>query len=178
MLQSRIKIDYSIFEKKMGKLGTKVIPRARITAQYIAKYGLKAVITFTKRGATHSTPKRGSRYRRTPGRVKIANLWQLAHSRKAYMDVYTISNLYPDQEVIVFFEEGTKHHKIPKSPMPEGKFLYWIDEESGEKVFSKQVDHPGMEATRMVERTENQIIKPRVADWMKQTLAMTDQEMR
>lgn len=178
MLRPRIKIDYSLFEKKMGALGKKVIPRARITAQYIAKYGLKAVRTFTLRGATHKTPKRGSRYRRTSGRVKIANLWQLAYSRKSYMDVYTISNLYPNQEIIVFFEHGTPHHKIPKSPMPEGKFLHWIDEETGEKIFTKQVDHPGMEASHMVERAEQQVIKPRIADWMKRTLAMTDQEMR
>ena len=167
MLTPKVVVDYSIFEEKMGKIGTKVIPRARITAQYIAEYGLKAARIFTLRAGSH--------YNRTPGRMKIANLWQMTHSREATMDIYTISNLYPNQDIILFFEEGTKRHVIDAKP---GKILHWIDSKTKEDVFAKHVDHPGMKATRMLERTEKEIINPRIKLWMEQTLAMVDRETR
>jgi len=172
MIAPRILVDYSIFEKKMGKLGTKVIPRARITAQIIAKYGLKAVILFTLR--TPVKKGRGGSVR-TSGRQHIADLWQLSHDRRATMDVYTIRNLYPRQEVIVYFEEGTRGHDI--KPVRR-QSLHWYDEDSGADVFSKGVYNPGMAATRMVERAERDVIKPRVELWMRETLALVDKEMR
>jgi len=173
MLQPRVTVDYSLFEKKMGALGTKVIPRARITAQQIARYGLKAVRLFTLRVPVARG--RGSRIARTEGRRRIADLWQLTHSRRATMDVYTIRNLYPNQDVLIFFEEGTPRHDIPSG----GKTLmHWVDEETKEDVFARQVDHPGMAATKMVERTVEQVINPRVELWIRQTLAMVGQETR
>lgn len=173
MLQPKVTVDYSLFEKKMGALGTKVIPRARITAQQIAKYGVKAVRLFTLRVPVARG--RGGRITRTEGRRKIADLWRLTHSRRATMDVYTIRNLYPNQDVIIFFEEGTPRHEIKPR---RRRFLHWIDEETGEDVFARSVDHPGMAATKMVERTVEQVINPRVELWMRQTLAMVGQETR
>jgi len=167
MLKPRIEVDYSMFEEKMGKLGTKVIPYARITAQYIARYGLKAVRIFTLRAGGHRE--------RTPGRIKIADMWRLTHQRKATMDVYTIANLYPNQDVLIFFEEGVRKHEIRAKG--EGP-LHWVDSDTGEDVFAYHVDHPGIPETRMVERTEREVINPRVELWMTQTLKMVDEVVR
>ena len=173
MLQPKVIVDYSLFEKKMGALGTKVIPRARITAQQIAKYGVKAVRLFTLKVPVARG--RGGRIARTEGRRRIADMWQLTHQRRALMDLYTIKNLYPNQDVLIFFEEGTKRHEI--RPKGAGR-LHWTDEDTGEDVFAKQVDHPGTPATKMVERTEREVIQPRVELWMRQTFAMVDKETR
>lgn len=173
MLQPKITVDYSLFEKKMGALGKRVIPRARITAEQIARYGLKAVRLFTLRVPV--TKGRGGRIGRTKGRKKIADLWRLTHQRKALMDIYTIRNLYPNQDVLVFFEEGTPRHEIrSKGTTP----MHWIDVETGEDVYAHQIDHPGQPATRMVERTEREVIQPRVELWMRETFALVDKEMR
>jgi|GEM_PF-5275398 len=169
MLQPRVTVDYSLFTEKMGKLDAKVIPYARVTAQQVARYGMKAVRVFTLRYGS-----RKGRLARTPGRVKIADLWRLAHSRRAYQDVYTIYNLYPNQDVIIFFEEGVGKHEIrPKTK----KYLYWIDAETGEEVFSKLVHHPGFEGTHAMERAEREIITPRMELWA-ETFKMIDREMR
>lgn len=171
MLQPRVTVDYSLFTEKMGKLDAKVIPYARVTAQQVARYGMKAVRVFTLRSGS-----RKGRLARTPGRVKIADLWRLAHSRRAYQDVYTIYNLYPNQDVIIFFEKGVKKHDIP----PKNKeFLYWVDEETGEDVYTKKVvAHPGFPGTHAMERAEREIITPRMELWAIETFKMIDREMR
>lgn len=170
MIQPRITVDYSLFTEKMGKLESKIIPYARVTAQQIAQYGMKAVRVFTLRYGS-----RKGRLARTPGRLKIADLWRLAHSRRAYQDIYTIYNLYPNQDVIVFFEEGVGKHEIrPKTK----KALYWIDVETGEEVFSQSVHHPGFEGTRALERTEREVVTPRMEFWAKGTFRMIDKVMR
>jgi len=164
MLKPRITVDYSMFESKMGRLGTKVIPYARIQAQMIAKYGLKAVRIFTLRAGN-----------RTPGRIKIADLWQLTHDRKATMDIYTIENLYPNQDVIVIFEKGARRHEI----RPRTKsWMRWESTDTGEEIFAKHVDHPGVKGSFSIERTEKEIINPRVEIWMRETLAMVDKVVR
>ena len=167
MLKAKFTVDYSIFENKMGALGTKVIPYCRIQAQQVAKYGARAVRVFTLRGKGAAS--------RTPGRKKIAGLWRLTHDRKAYQDLYTIFNLYPNEDVIVFFEGGTKQHSFgPKTK----KFLKFQDPETGEDVFTKRVDNPGMEGTHMLERARKEVIYPKMALWRRLTLAMVAREMR
>lgn len=163
MIEQKLIVDYSLFEEKMGRLGTKVIPYARVQAQKIAEYGQKAVKLFTLRGGT-----------RTPGRSKIAELWELHESRSAQMDIYTIRNLYPNQDVIVIFEEGAMVHQI----LPKKKrVLYWEDAKTGQEIFARSVHHPGVPASHMLERTR-QVIEPRIDLWMRATFAMTDAEMR
>ena len=116
---------------------------------------------------------RGGGKGRTSGREKIANLWTLTHERKAYMDVFTIYNLYPQQDVVMFFEKGTPPHEIRPS---KKKVLYWV-EETGEEIFTKHVHVQGMKATRMVERTEK-ILDSKIAFWITKTLQMVDKEIR
>ena len=108
------------------------------------------------------------------GRKKIAEMWKLTQSRQAYQDLYTIHNLYPNQDVVIFFEEGTAQHTFgPKTK----KFLKFQDPDTGEDVFTKMVDNPGMPATKMMEKTE-QVLYPRVELWQRETFAMTDREMK
>jgi hypothetical protein len=91
------------------------------------------------------------------------------------MDIYTIKNLYPNQDVLVFFEEGTPRHEIKsKGAGP----MHFIDQETGEDVFAHQIDHPGQPETKMVERTEREVIQPKVELWMRETFALVDKEMR
>jgi len=163
MIKAQFIVDYSLFEEKMGALGTKVIPYARIQAQQIAKYGQRMVQTFTLRGGT-----------RTKGRKKIAELWELRQSRKAYTDVYTIRNLYPNQEVISIFEEGAMVHNIlPKKK----KVLFWEDPDSGEAIYAMNVHHPGVVASHMMDKTIK-AIDPRIELWMRATFAMVDTVVR
>jgi len=117
---------------------------------------------------------RGGHTGGTPGREKIAKLWALAHSRTTYMDVFMIHNLYPNQEVIVIFERGAEQHEIrPKRK----KVLHWVDDESGQDVFTRHVHHPGVRASWMMKRTE-EIIQPRVQQWEKETMRLADEVMR
>jgi len=163
MIKAKFIVDYSLFEKKMGALGTKVIPYAKIQAQQIAKYGQRVIRVFTLRGGT-----------RTKGRKKIAELWELRQSRSAYTDIYTIRNLYPNQDVIMIFEEGAMVHQIfPKKK----KVLYWEDPDSGEAIYAKSVHHPGVPASHMVEKTRR-ALDPKIDLWMTATFAMVDSVTR
>ena len=163
MIKAKFTVDYSLFEEKMGTMGTKVIPYARIQAQQIAKYGQRMIKIFTLRGGT-----------RTKGRKKIAELWELQQSRKVYTDIYTIRNLYPNQDVIVIFEEGAMVHTIvPKKK----KILYWEDPESGEGIYAMNVHHPGVPASHMMEKTRR-ALDPKIDLWMRGTFAMVDTVVR
>jgi len=161
-IQSEVKVDYSMFERRMGALANRVIPRAMATVEQIALYGLRAVKIFTLRGG-----------HRTPGRRKIADLWEMRQSRKNLMQIYTIRNLYPEQEVVLFFEKGTTAHQI----VPNRSKVLVFETSQGEKVFTKEAYHPGTRATKMVERTE-EIIRPRIDIWKRQTLALADRELK
>jgi len=159
MIQAKFKVDYSLFEEKMGAMGTKVIPYARVQAQQIAKYGQRMIKIFTLRGGT-----------RTKGRKKIADLWDLQMQRKAYTDIYTIRNLYPKQDVVAIFEDGAMVHNIvPRKK----KILYWEDPESGEGIYAMNVHHPGVPASHMMEKTRK-ALDPRIELWMRATFAMVD----
>jgi len=172
MIKMEMVVDKSFFDRKMGNLGSKVWPYARIQAEYVAKQAQKAVRLFTMRPEGGGG---GSKNARTTGRQKIADLWEMTRDRKAYMDIYTIKNLYPNQDVILYFEEGTKPHEI----VPKRKrILFWEDPESGEDMFAKIVHHPGTVATKMIERTEREVIDPKTDLWVSQTLAMIDRETR
>ena len=166
-MKAIMSVDYTMFVRKMGLIGSKVIPRARITVEQIAKHGLKAVRIFTLRG-------RGGQSGGTPGREKIAKLWKLTHNRKTYMDIFTIHNLYPKQEVIVIFERGAEAHEIrPKRK----KFMHWVDDDTGEDIFARMVHHPGVRASWMMKRTE-EIIHRKADDWERETMKLADEVLR
>jgi len=163
MIKAKFTVDYSLFETKMGAMGTKVIPYARVQAQQLAKFGQRMVRIFTLRGGT-----------RTKGRKKIAEMWDLQQSRKAYTDIYTIRNLYPNQDVIIIFEEGAMVHQI----LPKKKqVLFWEDPDSGEAIYARNVHHPGVPASHMMEKTR-QGLDPRIELWQRATFAMVDTVMR
>jgi len=163
MITATFIVDYSVFEQKMGLMGTKVIPYAKIQAQEIAKYGQRMVKTLTLSGGT-----------RTKGRQKIAELWALEQSRSAYTDIYTIRNLYPNQDVIHIFEEGAMAHQI----LPNKKrVLHWEDPDSGESIYATNVHHPGVPASHMMEKTVN-ALNPKIELWQTATFAMVDSVTR
>ena len=163
MIKAKFIVDYSLFEEKMGAMGTKVIPYARIQAQQIAKFGNRMIKVFTLRGGT-----------RTKGRKKIAEKWDLQQSRKAYIDIYTIRNLYPNQDVIAIFEDGAMVHSIvPKKK----KVLFWVDPDSGEEIYARNVHHPGVPASHMMEKTIR-ALDPKIDLWQRATFAMADTVVR
>lgn len=140
MLAAKMKIDYSMFQKKMGKLGTKVIPYARIAFKKIAGW---AFVTLK----AHTPPTR-------QGRTKIKDLWKMAMTRTGTIESYIIENMYPNQDVILWMEEGTKPHKIEAKP---GNVLSWVDDDTGQRLFAKIVYHPGTPAYHMVAQTEKEV---------------------
>lgn len=139
MLQLKFGIDMRQFARKMGAIGNKVIPYVRVTMEELAEYARQTAARYTP-------PTR-------VGRTKIRDMWRARHSRKAAVESYIIENMYKDQQILVFFEEGTTPHVIKaKGKKP----LHWIDEDTGEDVFARIVHHPGTPAYQMIFHAEKE----------------------
>jgi len=133
MIDCKFTVDAELFYRKMGDIATKVIPYAQTTAMEMAKKGQKLLGELTprsKEGGTH-----------------IADLWDIKKSRKGMVEEYMIHNLYKDQDILLYLEEGTDEHTI----LPRvKKCLRWFD--GGQEFHAKSVHHPGTRPYKMVER--------------------------
>jgi hypothetical protein len=159
MISAKINIDYSRFEKAMSILYEKVIPYMRVTWMEIAEQGLRTVVAYTP-------PTR-------PGRTSIRDLWFLEHTVQAKVEQFIIRNLYKDQRVLLWFEEGTKPHEIrPRY----GNVLHFFLED-GTEIFTKLVYHPGSPAYGMVAQTEREL-NIRLDRYMEETMNMVDSLMQ
>jgi len=156
MLAAKMQIDYAMFERKMGKVGTRVIPFARIAFKKLAAW---AFLTLK----AHTPPTR-------KGRTKIKELWKMRLSRRGTIENYIIENMYPNQDVLVFMEEGTPPHIIRAKP---GGVLAWTDEDTGQAMFARFVHHPGTPAYRMVAQTEKEV-NIKTDFYIQQTLKQVD----
>ena len=160
MIQAKLKIDAGMFRKHAGAVGTKVIPYARVAFKKLAGW---AFLTLK----AHTPPTRS-------GRTKIKELWKMRLTRRGTIENYIIQNMYPNQDVILFMEEGTRPHIIRARP---GGILHWTDEDTGQELFAKLVHHPGTPAYHMVAQTEKEV-NIKTDYYIAQTFKMLDRMTR
>jgi len=136
-----IEVDYWQWKKKSESLGKELISYAKVTIKEIAEAMFKVVKA--------RTPKPGIQYTRDGGQrtsTDIGKLWNMDHQKSATREKFIMKNLYPNQDVILYFEEGTKPHQI--RPKRSGGFLNFYT--SRGFVKTRGVEHPGTEAHRMI----------------------------
>jgi len=138
MIGLKFSIDAALARKKLDRVVTDVIPYAKTTAKELAWWACEEIKKRTPETA--------------PGRTNIKNWWSFNTTRKGSMVSYVIRNMYKNQDVILYFEEGTKPHVI--EPV-EKQALRWID--GGEERFAKSVAHPGTMGHFMVELTRRDL---------------------
>jgi len=140
------KIDERLFMAKIRGVGTKVIPYIKADIRDLAKWAFKEVKA--------KTPKV------TSGRTEIRDLWKMAENKSAAREQFVIKNLYPDQDVLIYMEEGTVPHVI--TPRKPGGLLHFFI--GGDEIFTKLVKHPGTPAYRMVGSVEAELRSK--VDWL------------
>lgn len=156
MIQGRVDIDYETLRRRLGDLHTKVIPFIRVSMEEIAKKGVSIISDYTPRSDE-------------PGQ-HIADLWDYKKTRKAASEEFIISNLYPDQDILLYLEEGTKAHEI----VPRYKKVLRFEVDSGRVVFAKKVYHPGTRPYKMVEQGQEKVDNL-VDSYINLTFKMIDQ---
>lgn len=145
----KLKIDISVLRKRMGTLANQVIPYMKETMK-------KAIGPEIIKTLRYYTPETGVDPKTGAKRTRIRELWDMDYTRRGATEEYIFKNLYENQDVILFFEEGTKEHDIHARYSP---VLHWIDEDTREDAYAKFVTHPGTAAYRMVQKTR-EVVQP------------------
>lgn len=137
-MATRIKIDYSRYINRMSGLVDKLAPFFKVMGGKIAQEAHRFVTSATP-------PTR-------PGRTDIKKLWVVDQTREGTIESYIVRNTYSNPDVITFFEEGTRPHRIkPKN----ARRLHFVTYE-GDEVYAKLVHHPGTPAYHMVEQAQRE----------------------
>lgn len=142
----RFKIDKRLFIAKIRGVGTKVIPYIKSDIRDLAQWAFGEVKTRTPET--------------TSGRTEIKDLWEMTESKSAAREMFVIKNLYPDQDVLIYMEEGTPPHII--TPQKSGGFLHFLIQ--GDEIFTRLVRHPGTPAYKMVGSVEAELRSK--VDWL------------
>ncbi len=135
-----LRVDYWQWKKKSEAFGKELIPYAKITIKAIAHKFFEIV--------KERTPKPGVQYTREGERqsTDLRPLWDMKHKKLKTREDFIIKNLYKNQDVILFFEEGTDPHPI--RPKRSGGFLNFYTSKGF--VQTRVVRHPGTHAHRMI----------------------------
>ncbi len=141
------KIDSRLFMAKIRGVGTKVIPYIKADIKDLALWAFGEVVKETPPAST-------------PRRTSIKDLWVIHQSKRGTIEQFVIKNIYPNQDVLMWMEDGTLPHVI--TPKKAGGFLHFFME--GNEIFTKMVKHPGTKAYKMVEKTEFKLEKK--VDWL------------
>lgn len=146
MLKLQLKMDARLFMAKIKGVGTKVIPYVKSDIRDLAKWAFDEIKV--------RTPKV------TSGRREIHKMWEMEESKSAAREMFIIKNLYPDEDVLIYMEEGTKPHII--TPRKPGGFLHFFI--GSDEIFTKSVFHPGTPAYHMVGSVEAELRSK--VDWL------------
>ena len=141
-----LKMDARLFEAKIRGAGTKVIPFVKSDVRDLAKWAFKEVKA--------RTPKTAS------GRTEIKNLWKMATTAAVAREQFVIENLYPNEDVLMYMEEGTGPHVI--KPQKPGGYLHFFI--GSDEIFTRSVFHPGTPAYKMVGSVEAELRSK--VDWL------------
>jgi len=136
-----IKLDYWQWRKKNEAFGKELIPYAKTVVREIAKKAFSIVKGRTP-GPGIQYDRSGASYRSTD----LRPLWDMRHKKLQTREEFIMKNLYPNQDVVMYFEEGTKAHPI--RPKRQGGFLNFYTSKGFVKT--KVVQHPGTKAHRMI----------------------------
>ena len=142
----QLRMDARLFEAKIRGAGTKVIPYVKADIRDLAKWAFKEIKVRTPKSA--------------PGRTEIKNLWKMATTANVAREQFVIENLYPDEDVLMYMEEGTVPHVI-KPQKPGGLLHFFI---GGDEIFTRLVKHPGTPAYEMVGGVEVELRSK--IDWL------------
>jgi len=140
------KIDKRLFIAKIRGVGTKVIPYIKSDIRDLAEWAFGEVKVRTPEV--------------TSGRTEIKDLWKMTESKSAAREMFVIKNLYPNQDVLIYMEEGTPPHII--TPQKPGGFLHFFIR--GDEIFTRLVKHPGTPAYKMVGSVEAELRSK--VDWL------------
>lgn len=135
-----LQVDYWQWKKKSEAFGKELVPYAKTTIKAIATKFLEVV--------KDRTPKPGIQYTRDGERqsTDLRPLWDMKHKKLKTREDFIIKNLYKNQDVILFFEEGTDPHPI--RPKRSGGFLNFYTSKGF--VQTREVRHPGTHPHRMI----------------------------
>ena len=140
MIKAKYKIDSRRFRGKSGALINELVPYAEVTAERIADVAVDIVSELTPRS--------------DKGTQHMADMWQYTKSRKARVLEFVIENMYPNQDIVLYVEEGTRPHQIP---IGRRGFLAW-EGSGGKWIYTKRaVMHPGTSGVFMLKTTEVQM---------------------
>lgn len=140
------KIDERLFIAKIRGVGTKVIPYIKADIRDLAKWAFREIKIRTPETAS--------------GRTEIKDLWKIIESKSAAREMFVIKNLYPDQDILIYMEEGTEPHII--KPQKLGGYLHFFI--GGDEIFARSVFHPGTPAYHMVGSVEAELRSK--VDWL------------
>ena len=129
-----VTFDADRLKAGLGRLADKIVPYMKTTWMKIAE--------FTLREVKASTPQ-------TRTGTDIKGMWAMERQEFGAVTEFIIHNLYPDPQVVVWFEEGTQAHIIP---IGEAGFLHFFTYEGAEVYTKKPVHHPGTPAWKMAEQ--------------------------
>jgi len=154
---SILEIDYYLWWKKTGDLFNQLIPYARTTAREIAVKALERV--------KYHTPD-------TYTGTDLRGMWEMDERKLKTREEFIIHNLYPEQKIIVFFEEGTKAHDI----YPKNRPWLHFKTRNGRWIRTGHVSHPGTVAHKMIANTEDEL-SPLVDFYVQSTFEMAQRIM-
>jgi len=157
MAKTRMHVDYSLWKAKVDRMILKLMPYAKVTAKQVAEIALDMIQKRTPDTTTGTD---------------IRSMWEIKESRQKTRQVFIIENTYQPNQIILFFEEGTRPHVIKSTGSWPLRFQ-WM----GKEVHAHKVRHPGTKAYKMIEQTER-YIKPKMDWWERQQYAMLDKIMR
>lgn len=139
----------------LSVLAEQLVPYMKVTWQKIAEFTLREVQAATPPTRTGTD---------------LKGLWSMDRQEFGAITEFIIHNLYPDPQVILWFEEGTQAHVIP---IGEAGFLHFFTYEGDEVYTKKPVHHPGTPAWKMAEqgRVMAEIL---LSQYIRDTYAMVD----
>ena len=132
-----IRIEWKEFERQLGVLRDRLIPFMRTTFRSFVESG----VDFIQQAGPETRE----------GRTKIKTLWVSEQTAQGAIDEFMIHNTYKNQDVILWFEYGTRAHDIP---VGRAGFLHFTTYEGDEVYTRKTVKHPGTSPWLMVTRTK------------------------
>ena len=155
MAPLNLTFDAERLKAGLGRLSEQLLPYMKTTWLKIAEFVLREVRMTTPPTRTGTD---------------LKSLWTLDRDEQGAITEFIIHNLYPDPQVIFWFEEGTPAHVIP---IGEAGFLHFFTYEGDEVYTKKPVHHPGTPAWRMAEQGRR-MAELKLDQYVQETFAMVD----
>jgi len=157
MMNVKFEFNDDRLRQRLSILADKVLPYIKATWFQIAKSVMHEAVLATP-------PPRSAASK------DLRTLWEIVEEHPTdAITQFTIQNTYKPEQVLLYFEYGTKAHSI--FPVRAKVLHFFIN---GEEIFAKNVRHPGTPAWKMFETAERRadVI---IEKYMTETFNMVDQ---